>query len=72
METKISKIEVFLSSLENAELTLHQSSILLKGDGGTNNCQGGNCFAGCTTIKNAVCINFVKGCGSVPGQPGQQ
>lgn len=73
METKISKIEDFLVSLEQNELTEQQSSNLLRaGESGSNNCKGGNCAVGCGML-NGICINFYKGCkNDNPGKQGPQ
>lgn len=70
METKISKIEDFLVSLERQELTEQQASRMLKSGppgeiglpGVPNNCSDGNCAKGCGSF-NIICPNLVAGCG---------
>lgn len=63
METKKSKIEIFLNSLEKQELEEQQTSIVLKGythndddPEVVNNCGNGiNCIDGCGNITNGIC-----------------
>lgn len=65
METKISKIEEFLNSLEKQELEEQQTSMVLRGStpndkdhGAVNNCgEGVNCVDGCggSSTTNGIC-----------------